>query len=132
MFINTGLLMPIEQRFISFNLPLFFQMWFAFLHLANLIMTFLEPLLFNQWQSSMYEGSIVTSNLSKILRVVSSRSSLLILSETLVISKHSRLEHWLFLQHYLSNATTISCNLLFTFFETDNSNSFFQDVTKFT
>ena len=116
---------PIEQRFLPFNLFLFFWMRLASLRLANLIITFLGPLLFNQWQSSMFEGLIATSNLSKILMIVSSRSSLLILSEMPVISKHSRLEYWLFPQHCLSNATTRSCNLLFTFFETDNSDSIF-------
>ena len=89
------------------------------------MITFLGPLLFNQWQSSMFEESIATSNLLKILMAVSSRSSLLTLSGTTVISKHSRLEYWLFPQHCLSNATTRSCSLLFTFFETDNSDSIF-------
>ena len=86
---------------------------------------FLRPLLFNQWQSSIFEGSIATSNLSKNLMVVFSRSSLLTLSGTPVISKHSRLEYWLFPQHCLSNATKRLCSLLFTFFETDNSHSIF-------
>ena len=97
----------------------------ASLCLANLTITSLGLLLFNQWQSSMFEGSIVTSNSSKILMVVSSRSSLLILSETLVISKHSQLEYWLFPQQCPSNVITRSCYLLFTFFETDNSDSIF-------
>ena len=117
--------MPVEQRFIPFNFFLFFRMWLASLRLVNLIMTFLDLLLFNQWQSSIYERLIVKSNLSKSLRVVSSRSSLLILSRTPVFSKHSRLEYWLSPQHYLSNSTTRSCNLPFIFFETDNYDSLF-------
>ena len=98
-FIKTGLLTPIKQRFIPFNLFLFFRMSLASLCLANLIMTFLGSLLFNQWQSSMFEGWIGTSYWSKILRVVSSRLSSLTLSGTPVISKHSRLEYWPFSQH---------------------------------
>ena len=103
--------MSIEQRFISFILFLFFRMCLASVHPANLIMTFLCPLLFNQSQSYMRERSIFTSNLSKILRFVYSRSMLLILSGTPVISKHSRLKYWLFPQYCLSNATTCSCCL---------------------
>ena len=118
-------MIPIEQRFIPFNLFLFFQIRLASLRLPNLMITFLGPLLFNQWQSSMFEGSIATSNLSKILTVVSSRSSLLKLPGTPVISKHSGLEYWLFPQHCLSNASTHSCSLSFKFFETDNSDSIF-------
>ena len=108
-------MIPTEQRYILFNLVLFVQIRLVFLRLANLMITFLGPLLFNQWQSSMFKGSSATSNLSKILIVVFSRSSLLILSGTPVIFKHSRLEYWLFPQHCLSNATTCSCRLLFTF-----------------
>ena len=88
-------------------------------------MTFLGPLLFNQWQSSLFEELIVTSKLSKILRVVSSRSSLLILCGALVIFKHSRLDYWLIPQHCLPNATTRSYNLIFTYFEIVNSDSIF-------
>ena len=107
--------MPIEQRFIPFDFFLFFRM--ALAHLG--------PLIFNQWQSSIFERWIATSSLSKILMVGSSRSSLLMLSGTPVVSKHSRLEYWLFAQHCLSNATTCLCNLLFTFFETGNCDSIF-------
>ena len=114
-------MIPAEQRFIPFNLFLFFRIKVPSLRLANLMITFLSPLLFNQWQCSMFEGSIATCNLSKILMVVFSRLSLLTLSGTSVISKHSRLEYWLFPQHCLSNATTRLCSLLFTFFETDSS-----------
>ena len=124
-FIKTGLLIPTEQRFIPFKFFLFFRIRLASLRLPNLMITFLGPLIFNQWQSSMFEGSIATSNLSKILMVGFSRSSLLTLSGTPAISKHSRLEYWLFLQHCLSNATTRSRSLLFTFFETGNSDSVF-------
>ena len=123
---KTELLITIKQRFIPFNLFLFFlRIRLASLWLANLMITFLGPLLFNQWQYSMFEGSTDTSNLSKILMVVFSRSSLLTLSGTPKISKHSHLEYWLFPQHCLSSATTNSYNLLFTFFETDNSDSTF-------
>ena len=73
----------------------------------------------------MFEEPTATSNLSKFLMEVSSRSSLLTLSGTPVISEHSRLEYLLVPQHCLSNATTRSCNLLFTFFETDNPDSIF-------
>ena len=118
-------MIPTEQRFIPFNLFLFFRIRLASLRLANLMITFLGPLLFNQWQSSMFEGSIATSNLSKILMVVSSRSSLLKVFGTPVISEHSLQEYWLFPQHCISNATTRLWNLFFTFFETDNSDSIF-------
>ena len=122
---KTGLLIPTEQRFIPFDLFMFFRIRSASLHLKNLMITFLSPLLFNQSQSTMFEGSNSTSNLSKILMVVFSRSSLVTPSGTPVIYKHSRLEYWLFPQHCLSNATKRSCSLLFTFFETDNCDSIF-------
>ena len=72
-------------------------------------------LLFNRWQSPMSEGSIATSNLSKMLMEVSSRLSLLTLPGTPVISRHSSLEYWLFPQYCLFNATTHLCNLLLAF-----------------
>ena len=80
----------------------------------------------------MFEGPIATFNLSKNLMVFFSRSSLLTLSGTPVISKHSRLEYWLFPQQFLSNATTRSCSLLLTFFETDNSDSIFLKLLRST
>ena len=105
----------------------------ASLRLASWIIAFLESMFFDHWQSSMFEGSVVTSYFSEILRVVSSKSSLLIPSGTSMISKHSHLEYWLFPQHCLCNATTHSCNLLFTFLETDTSDlTFFEAVMKYT
>ena len=86
-FIKTELSIPLEQRFIPFNLFLVLQMRLASLRPVILMITFLGLLLFIQWQSWMFEGSIAMSNLSKILMDVSSRSSLLILSGALVISK---------------------------------------------
>ena len=104
----------------------------ASLRLASWIIAFLESMFFDHWQSSMFEGSVVTSYFSEILRVVSSKSSLLIPSGTSMISKHSHLEYWLFPQHCLCNATTHSCNLLFTFRETDTSDLTFLKLLRST
>ena len=104
----------------------------ASLRLASWIIAFLESMFFDHWQSSMFEGSVVTSYFSEILRVVSSKLSLLIPSGTSMISKHSHLEYWLFPQHCLCNATTHSCNLLFTFLETDTSDLTFLKLLRST
>ena len=85
---KTGLLIPIEQRFIPSNL---FQI--SILRSSKLDDYFLRPIAFQPVTILMFEGSIATSNLSKMLMVVSSRSSLLTVSETTVTSKHSRLEY---------------------------------------
>ena len=74
--------------------------------------------IFNVWRVNCHV------RFTKKLMLVSSRSSLLTLPGTLVISRHSRIEYW-FPQHCLCNAATRLCNLLLTFFEKHNSDSIF-------
>ena len=106
-------MIPIEQRFIPFNLFLFFGIRLASLRLANLMITFLGHCFSARDNPHCLKGQLPRLTYQKFWWY--SRLSLLTLSGTPVISKHSRLEYWLFPQHCLSNATTCSCRLLFTF-----------------
>ena len=85
--------MPIEDKFIPFKLFLTFRILFASFRLENLTMTFFEPLLGNQWQSSILEESTSTSSFLNNRRAVSSSSEFSIHSGRPLSSKHSPLEY---------------------------------------
>ena len=63
--------MPVEDKFIPFKLFLTFGILFPSFRLENLTMTFFDPLLCNQWQSSILEESTSTFSFLNNRRAVS-------------------------------------------------------------
>ena len=63
--------MPIEDKCIPFKLFLTFGILFASFRLEYLTMTLFDPLLCNQWQSSILEESTLTSSFVNNWRAVS-------------------------------------------------------------
>ena len=63
--------MPIEDKCIPFKLFLTFGILFASFRLKYLTMTLFDPLLCNQWQSSILEESTLTSSFVNNWRAVS-------------------------------------------------------------
>ena len=85
--------MPIEDKSIPVRFFLTFRTLFASFRLENLTVTLSGPLLGNQWQPSMLEGSTSTSSFLNNWRVMSSSSQFSIDSGRPLSSKHSRLEY---------------------------------------
>ena len=104
-----------------FNLPVLL----ASLRLDSLMINFLLVLLSTQWQSSTFVRSTTTSYSSKTFTTFPSRSSFFRDSENPLISRHSRLEHWLLLQDCRSKGTTLFFSFELTVLIIANSASIF-------
>ena len=109
--INTGEGMSSEVKSIPFKFSLQWRILFASFRFENLIVARLDPLLDNQWQSSIFEESISTSSFLKIFNAVSSKSFWSVLSGIALICRHSRLEYCELFQHWRSKETICSFRL---------------------
>ena len=109
----------------------------AFLRVESFIITFFGSLLdFIQWQSYTLLGSTITSNFSKMLSTVVSRSLFSIVSGMPLSSKHSRLEYWPLLYVCHARLKTLWLRLVFISLVIDKSDlrrskSFFKSGSSF-
>ena len=109
----------------------------AFLRVESFTITFFGSLLdFIQWQSSTLLGSTITSNFSKMLSTVLSRSLFSIVSGMPLSSNHSRLEYWPLPYVCHARLKTFSLRLVFISLVIDKSDlrcskSFFKSGSLF-
>ena len=128
---KTGFFIPREDKLRFFKFFFTLRILLASLRLDSLMITFLLVLLATQWQSSTFDGSTTTFNSSKTFSTVPSRSSFFRDSGNPLISRHSRLEYWLLLQHCRSKDTTLSLSFELIFLVIARSTStFFESVLK--
>ena len=116
--IKSGFFIPREDKFRFLKFFVTLCILLASLRLDYLVMiTLIESLvlLATQWQSSTFDGSTTTSNSSKTFSTVPSRSSFFKDSGNPLMSRHSYLVYWLFLQHCRSKDTTLSFSFKLTF-----------------